>query len=152
MALLRRRKAEDYYEEAMRLLQAQYYAAAFEATDKAIGIEPEYAQAHQLRGEALDAYRQASKLDPAITPHVQYRIARELNQLGNHTEALEAADTAIGLNPPRPRPRRRSTFRGERRGAACTGHEPHCARCWTNVRLSKQECAHERRIDDVSGW
>lgn len=108
MALLRRRKAEDYYEEAMRLLRAQYYAAALEATDKAIGIEPGHARAHQLRGEALsglnrhdealDAYRQASKLDPAIAA-VQYHIARELNQLGNHAEALEAADTAIGLNP-----------------------------------------------------
>jgi tetratricopeptide (TPR) repeat protein len=108
VARLRRRKAEDYYEEAMRLLQAQYYAAALEATDKAIGIEPGHAQAHQLRGEAptglnrhdeaLDAYRQASKLDPAIT-QVQYQIALELNQLGHHAEALEAADTAIGLNP-----------------------------------------------------
>jgi tetratricopeptide (TPR) repeat protein len=74
VARLRRRKAEDYYEEAMRLLQAQYYAATLEATDKAIGIEPGHAQAHQLRGEAptglnrhdeaLDAYRQASKPAP----------------------------------------------------------------------------------------
>jgi hypothetical protein len=54
VARLRRRKAEDYYEEAMRLLQAQYYAAALEATDKAIGIEPGHAQAHQLRSNKAD--------------------------------------------------------------------------------------------------
>ena len=97
-----------WYEEALRLVKADYYPAALEATNKAIGIEPGHAKAHRLRGlalseldrheEALDAYRQAIKLDPAMT-YVQYQIAVELNRLGRHAEALAAADTSIGFNP-----------------------------------------------------
>jgi Flp pilus assembly protein TadD len=48
--------------------------------------------------EALDAYRQAIKLDPA-TAYVHHQIAVELHHLDQHAEALEAADTAIGFNP-----------------------------------------------------
>jgi tetratricopeptide (TPR) repeat protein len=108
VALLRRRNAGDYCEQALRLLAAEYYPAALEATDKAIKLEPGHAQAHRLRGwalseidrhdEALDAYRQAVRLDPAMTD-VHYQIARELHRLGRHAVALEAAETAIGLNP-----------------------------------------------------
>jgi len=132
VALMRRRNAEDYCEEAMWLwerrtrfvpadaarlgrarrkdqaLRAKYYPAALAAADKAIGIAPEHAKAHQLRGralselgrheEALDASRQAVKLDPAMAC-VHYQVAVELHHLDQHAGALEATDTAIGLDP-----------------------------------------------------
>jgi tetratricopeptide (TPR) repeat protein len=48
--------------------------------------------------QALEAFRQAIALDPAMT-YVQYKIALELSLLGQDAEALEAADAAIAVEP-----------------------------------------------------
>jgi tetratricopeptide (TPR) repeat protein len=51
---------------------------------------------HGRHAEALDAFRQAIALDPAMT-YVQYKIALELSLLGRPVEALTAADVAIDV-------------------------------------------------------
>lgn len=108
VALLHRRNAEDYCQEALGRLRARDYAGALAAADRAIGITPEHPMAHHLRGAALsdlgrheaalDSFRQVIAVDPTMT-YVQYRIALELNFLRLNAEALEATDAAIGLNP-----------------------------------------------------
>lgn len=108
MAPLRRRNAEDYCEEALRRYRARDYAGALALADKAIGLAPQHAMAHHLRGgalsdlgrhaEALVAFCQAIALDPAMT-YVQYQIALQLNLLGLNAEALEAVDAAMSMMP-----------------------------------------------------
>jgi Tfp pilus assembly protein PilF len=108
VALLRRRTAEDYCQEALRLSRAKDYAGALAAADKAIKAGPEHALAYHLRGsalselgrndDALDALRQALTLDPSLS-YVQYKIALVLSFLGRQEEALAATDAAIGLDP-----------------------------------------------------
>ena len=107
MALIRRRDAGSYYHEALRRWKATDYEGALAAADRAIGLAPEHAIAHHLRGsalselgrhaEALPALRQAIALDPALT-YIQYKIALELSFLQLDTEALEAVDSAMAAN------------------------------------------------------
>lgn len=108
VALIRRRNAQDYCEEALRRSQARDYEGALAAADQATRIAPQHAVAFHLRGsalselgrhaEALPAFRQAIALDPALT-YVQYKIALELGFLRLTDEALEAVDAAMSVNP-----------------------------------------------------
>jgi tetratricopeptide (TPR) repeat protein len=73
MALLRRRTtAMDYHQRGWALSERGQHAAA------------------------LDAFRQAIALDPAMT-YAQYKIALELSLLGRDAEALAAADAAVEM-------------------------------------------------------
>src|SRR6202012_1809286 len=108
VALLRRRKPEDYCEEALSRVRIKDYLGAVDTLNRALAIAPDYAMAHHLRGlslselgrhrRALAEFRQAIALDPAMT-YVQYQIALQLNFLGENAEALEATDLAATLVP-----------------------------------------------------
>jgi tetratricopeptide (TPR) repeat protein len=108
VALLRRRKAEDYCERSLRLSREGRHEEALAAASRAIRIAPQHAPAHQLRGsalsdlgrhaEALDSFRRALALDQAlIAAHA--KIALELEFLGRNAEALDVFTEVLQREP-----------------------------------------------------
>ena len=108
MALLRRRKAEDYCERSLRLSREGHREEALAAATRAIRIAPQHAPAHHLRGsalsdlgrhaEALDSFRRALALDQALIV-VHSKIALELEFLDRNAEALDALTEVLEREP-----------------------------------------------------
>lgn len=101
-------QSKAYDEKALLLLAEQQYAAAIEAWDQGLALDPSQAQSWYNRGIALDrqgshelalaSYDRVIKLQPKN--HIAWgNRAIALRKLGRPQEATEAAKQAFELNP-----------------------------------------------------
>jgi predicted O-linked N-acetylglucosamine transferase (SPINDLY family) len=94
--------------EFIALLRVKTCEKALASYDRAIALEPDYAEAYNNRGNALYELKRLvealANYDKAITlkPHLAYVYVNRgntLNDLKRHEEALESFDKAIALQP-----------------------------------------------------
>ena len=96
-----------FYSKGNSLAFLDRDAEALEAFDRAIGIDPLYAEAHAGRGdalaaldreaEALEAYGAAIEIDRGYPP-AYFGKGTVLHWMDRNAEALEAFDRAIGID------------------------------------------------------
>ncbi|MBF6591961.1 MAG: tetratricopeptide repeat protein, partial [Ktedonobacterales bacterium] len=102
---------EAWVMRADLLAEAQRYAEALEAFEKALALQGGDAMLYNKKGlvlsflgryeQALDAFQQAREIEPDHQYHWM-NAAVALSQLGRHAESLEAYNAAIQLDPTSP--------------------------------------------------
>jgi len=100
--------SEDYFNRATDFFFKGKYELAIKAIEKAIELEPDYAEAWNNKGvalgklgrhdEALKAYEKAIELKRDYA-EAWYNKGVALGKLGRHDEALKAYEKAIELKP-----------------------------------------------------
>ena len=99
---------KDYYNQGNDLLASEKHEEALAAYDKAIELDPDYANAWDSRGVSLDnlekyekaisSYDKAIKLDPDYA-NAWYNRGNSLDDLKRYEEAIASYDKAIELDP-----------------------------------------------------
>ncbi|MDR2205125.1 MAG: tetratricopeptide repeat protein [Flavobacteriaceae bacterium] len=101
-------KAEDWFNKGSEHFSKGEYQEAIECYDKAIDINPDYAEAYNNKGsalgilgkyeEAIECYDKAIELKPD-NAEAYYNKGITLSYLGKYQEAVECYDKAIELKP-----------------------------------------------------
>src|SRR5262245_42643349 len=100
--------AQDKFDTGMRAILARDFAAALQAFDEAVRLDPDLTKAHDGRGVALallnrkadaeKAFRLAIRLDDHfVEPH--FNLGKLLLELDRSVEARDELQRAVSLDP-----------------------------------------------------